>query len=96
MYNLDDYQYDLPTELIAQRPRASRDRSNLLVVDRLSGALTHQRFEDLVRMLRPGDILVVNDTAVVPARLLGTKETGGKVEVLLIDYAEASRWAGRR
>ena len=90
MYNLDDYQYDLPTELIAQRPLPRRDSSKLMVINRKSGAMGHKRFEHLPRLLQAGDILVVNDTAVIPARLLGKKETGGKVEVLLIDYADSS------
>jgi len=85
MYALEDYNYDLPAELIAQRPLSRRDASNLMLIDRRHGAFAHRRFEDLAEILRPGDLLVINDTAVVPARLLGTKETGGKVEVLLID-----------
>ncbi len=90
MFDIDDYQYDLPGELIAQRPREKRDASSLMVVNRRTGALAHQRFEDLSNLLAFGDILVINDTAVIPARLVGSKETGGKVEVLLIDYAESA------
>ena len=88
MFQLDDYQYDLPTELIAQRPLSRRDSSMLMVVDRKSDTCTHRKFDDLPNLLQQGDILVVNNTAVIPARLLGTKETGGRVEVLLLDYPD--------
>ena len=94
MFELDDYRYELPSELIAQRPLQRRDSSRLMVVERRSGALAHRKFDQLPELLQDGDILVINDTAVIPARLLGTKETGGRVEVLLIDYAERPRPAG--
>lgn len=90
MYHLDDYFYDLPPELIAQRPLSRRDSSRLLTIERQTGTFDHRKFDDLSELLRDDDILVVNDTAVVPARLMGVKETGGKVEVLLIDYADRS------
>jgi S-adenosylmethionine:tRNA ribosyltransferase-isomerase len=92
-----DYLYELPGELIAQRPLAKRDASNLMVIDRRRAAFAHRKFEELPDILRPGDLLVVNDTAVIPARLLGKKESGGKVEVLIIDTpgpAEAAAGAG--
>jgi S-adenosylmethionine:tRNA ribosyltransferase-isomerase len=88
MYDIKDYQYELPSELIAQKPLPQRDSSRLMVVERGSGHRTHCRFKDLAGWLREGDLLVLNNTAVVPARLIGTKETGGKVEVLLIDYPD--------
>ena len=91
MYSLADYDYELPPELIAQQPAERRDHSRLLALDRATGAVTHQRFEDLPRFLRAGDALVVNDTAVIKARLLGRKESGGRVEVFLLDYAGGRR-----
>jgi S-adenosylmethionine:tRNA ribosyltransferase-isomerase len=86
MYALSDYNYELPAELIAQKPVDRRDQSNLLLVDRLTGELAHHRFHVLDRFLRPGDILVVNNTAVIPGRLLGRKDSGGKVEVLICNF----------
>lgn len=88
MYSLSDYQYDLPGHLIAQHPAATRDLSRLLCLDRQNGDLRHHTFADLPDLLSPGDVLVINDTRVVPARLIGKKQTGGKVDMLLIDYAE--------
>ena len=74
--------FDLPPELIAQDPAAERDRARLLVLRRASGTLTHQVFRDLPELLAPGDLLVLNDTRVVPARLLGRRaNTGGKWEL---------------
>lgn len=86
MYALTDYDYALPEELIAQEPSRKRDQSRLLLLDRATGAVTHGRFSDLPAFLRPGDVLVVNNTAVIPARLFGRKETGGRVEILIINY----------
>jgi S-adenosylmethionine:tRNA ribosyltransferase-isomerase len=93
MFSLDDYDYHLPPERIAQAPADHRDRSRLMRLDRCSGAVSHHRFDALCDLLHPGDVLVVNDTAVVPARLLGRKESGGRVEVFLIDYAGGTRAA---
>ncbi len=87
MYSLADYNYELPAELIAQAPADRRDRSRLLRLERRTGALSHHRFDCLAQWLTPGDVLVVNDTAVIPARLVGRKTSGGKVEVFLLDYA---------
>ncbi|MEW6674147.1 MAG: tRNA preQ1(34) S-adenosylmethionine ribosyltransferase-isomerase QueA [Thermodesulfobacteriota bacterium] len=87
MFSLDDYDYDLPEERIAQHPAARRDRSRLLVLDRRSGRLSHRRFADLENLLAPFDVLVVNNTEVIPGRLYGRKTTGGRVEVLILDYA---------
>jgi S-adenosylmethionine:tRNA ribosyltransferase-isomerase len=84
MYRLDDYQYELPAELIAQVPSGSRDQSRLMIVDRASGLIRHGRFTDLEFQLGDGDLVVLNDTRVVPARLLGRKESGGRVEILLL------------
>ncbi|MFO8112030.1 MAG: tRNA preQ1(34) S-adenosylmethionine ribosyltransferase-isomerase QueA [Desulfosalsimonadaceae bacterium] len=87
MYQLSDYDYHLPAHLIAQHPVADRKGSRLMALDRHTGGVSHHRFSDIVGMLSPSDILVVNDTRVIPGRLLGRKATGGKTEVLLIDYA---------
>jgi len=86
MYSLADYDYSLPQELIAQVPASSRDESRLMVLERKSQRVSHHYFADIVRLLSPGNLLVVNNTHVVPARLTGTKETGGRVEVLLLNY----------
>jgi S-adenosylmethionine:tRNA ribosyltransferase-isomerase len=86
MYALTAYNYQLPPELIAQRPADRRDQSNLLVMDRQSGQLHHHRFRGLGDFLRPGDVLVVNNTAVIPGRLVGKKASGGRVEVLICNF----------
>ena len=90
---LTEFDFDLPAELIAQRPVEPRDSSRLLVLDRAGGALEHRRFRDLVEYLQPGDALVVNETRVMPARLMGEREdTGGAIEVLLLKRLERDRW----
>jgi len=86
MFSLDDYNYDLPAELIAQQPIEQRDRSRLLCLGRQTGSLSHAVFSDIGNHLSEGDVLVVNNTAVIPGRLMGKKETGGKVEVLISDF----------
>jgi len=86
---VDDFAYDLPPELIATRPTEPRDAARLLVYDRASGRRDHRRFTDLVELLRPGDLLVVNDTRVLPWRLRGQRRSGGKVEVLLVERSAA-------
>jgi S-adenosylmethionine:tRNA ribosyltransferase-isomerase len=91
MFALDDYVYALPEELIAQFPAAARDHSRLMQVVRVSGDRCHRQFVDLPGILSPGDLLVLNDTRVVPARLLGCKATGGQVEALLLDFHGARR-----
>ncbi len=91
MFDISDYQYELPPERIAQRPADRRDRSRLMVLERATGHTRHLRFDDLRSLLQPGDVLVVNNTAVVPARLVGRKPTGGRVEVLLEGYAAARK-----
>jgi S-adenosylmethionine:tRNA ribosyltransferase-isomerase len=78
-----DFHYELPEELIAHHPAAQRTGSRLLVLDRQSGQLSHRQFTDFPNLLQPGDLLVFNDTRVIPARLHGYKTSGGKVEVLL-------------
>src|SRR2546426_12135609 len=84
-YNISDFDYDLPQELIAQTPIEPRDASRLLVVHRDSGRFEHRHFRDIGAYLRPGDLLIANQSRVLPARLLGQRaETGGAVEVLLL------------
>ena len=87
-----DFWFDLPEELIAQTPLDKRDESRLLVVDKKTGALEHRRFRDLPSLLRKGDCLVLNDSRVLPARLLGSRETGGAVEILLLKDLGENRW----
>ncbi len=81
---LTDYDFLLPDDLIAQVPAATRDASRLLCLDRQSATIESKQFVDIVNYFQPGDVLVVNDTKVIPARLLGRKQTGGRVEVLLV------------
>ncbi|MDP2268697.1 MAG: tRNA preQ1(34) S-adenosylmethionine ribosyltransferase-isomerase QueA [Deltaproteobacteria bacterium] len=81
---LADFAYTLPEELIAQEPASARDQSRLMVVDRRTGSITHTIFNTLHRHLQQGDVLVVNNSRVIPARLAGKKATGGRVEVLLL------------
>ena len=78
------FYYDLPEELIAQTPLEKRDTSRLMVLDRKTGEVTHKHFYDILDYLNPGDCLVMNDSRVLPARLLGHRPTGGAVEVLLL------------
>ena len=87
-----DFNYDLPQELIAQHPMEPRDHSRLLVVDKTTGEIEHKHFYDLPDYLRPGDLLVFNDTRVIPARLHGTKDTGAHVEVFLLTRKDATDW----
>ncbi len=89
MFSITDYNYDLPTELIAQKPVKKRDQSKLLFLNRKTGSLSHHKFYELFDLLLPTDVLVVNNTEVVPGRLLGKKDTGGKAEVLILDYSKA-------
>src|SRR5947208_5507552 len=104
-YKISDFDYDLPQELIAQTPIEPRDASRLLVVHRDSGKFEHRHFRDIGVYLRPGDLLIANQSRVLPARLLGHRvETGGAVEVLLLaersdlgpDYWETLVRPGRR
>ena len=87
-----DFWYDLPEELIAQTPLQKRDASRLMVLDRETGAVTHRHFYDIADYLKPGDCLVMNDSRVLPARLLGHRPTGGAVEVLLLRDLGNKRW----
>lgn len=89
---VDEFDYSLPQELIAQVPIDRRDESRLLVLDRSTGQREHRRFRDVREYLRPGDALVVNDTRVIPARMHGTRATGGKIEVLLLKDLGGDNW----
>ncbi|PKM87661.1 tRNA preQ1(34) S-adenosylmethionine ribosyltransferase-isomerase QueA [Candidatus Falkowbacteria bacterium HGW-Falkowbacteria-2] len=90
--SLIDYDYILPRELIAQEPAKPRDHARLLCVNRQSGETRHLRFDALSDELRKGDVLVVNDSKVFPARLIGTKESGGRVEIFLHHHLSEGRW----
>ena len=87
-----DFWYDLPEELIAQTPLKQRDNSRLLHLDRVSGEVMHRHFYDIIEYLQPGDCLVMNDSRVLPARLLGHRPTGGAVEVLLLRDLGDKQW----
>ena len=91
---VDDFDYDLPHEAIAQTPAEPRDASRLLVLERASGGIEHARFRDIGRWLGPDDLLVVNDSRVLPARLVGERSSGGAVEILALRPLQesADRW----
>lgn len=90
MFEIADYNYELPKGSIAQVPAPSRDSSRLLVVDRPTKSFSDEIFLDLPRLLRPGDLLVVNDTRVVPARLFGRKQSGGEVEIVVLEHPDST------
>src|SRR5512136_164974 len=81
---IEEFDYHLPRSLIAQYPSTHRGETSLMVLHRQTGAFEHQAFQDITKYLRAGDLLVMNNTRVLPARLVGKKETGGKIEMLLI------------
>ena len=87
MFSIEDYHYHLPDNLIAQQPMQERDHSRLLVMDRDTGALSHRVFHELEAYLRPSDVLVINNTQVIPGRIVGKKESGGRIEALILNYA---------
>ncbi len=87
-----DFDYSLPPDLIAQTPVEPRDSSRLMVLDRAARSIRHERFHNLPELLRPGDVLVFNDTRVIPARLTAVKDTGGKVEILLLQRQRPGVW----
>ena len=91
--DVKDFYFDLPQELIAQDPLEDRASSRLLVLDRSTGEVEHRKFRDILEYLNPGDCLVINDTKVIPARLIGSKEgTDAKIEVLLLKRKENDIW----
>ena len=91
-YKTKDFWYDLPEELIAQTPLEKRDSSRLLVLDRDTGEIQHKHFYDIIDYLNPGDCLVMNDSRVLPARLLGRRPTGGAAELLLLRDLGGNKW----
>lgn len=91
--NTKDFYYDLPQELIAQKPLENRSESRLMTLNRLTGELKHRHFYDIIDYLNEGDCLVMNNTRVIPARLYGSKEkTGGKIEFLLLKRLDINTW----
>ena len=87
-----EFDYELPEELIAQTPIKKRDESRLMVLNRKEQTIEHKIFKDIIDYLKPGDVLVRNNTKVIPARLYGKKETGAKVEFLLLNNIEGDIW----
>lgn len=81
--HIDDFDYELPPELIARFPLAERTLSRLLCLDKVTGICEDKQFKDIVDLIRPGDLIIFNDTRVIPARILGEKETGGKIELMI-------------
>ena len=90
--NKSDFNFDLPKELIAQTPLEQRDHSRLMHLDKNTGEIEHRHFYELPEMLREGDCLVLNDSRVLPARLIGSRPTGGSVEVLLLRDLGNGEW----
>jgi len=90
--NKQDFYYDLPEHLIAQQPSAQRDGSRLMRLDRTTGHIEHSQFKDIVSLLNPGDCIVINDSKVIPARLMGTSGEA-KIEMLLSERLEDGRWS---
>lgn len=90
---VSDFDFYLPEELIAQHPLERRDSSRLMVLDRNTGDVEHKHFHDIIEYLNEGDTIVLNNTRVMPARLIGEKEgTGGKIEFLLLKRIEGDKW----
>lgn len=87
-----DFYFDLPQELIAQHPIANREQSRLLVLDRYTGAFEDRHFFDITSLLKPGDLLVANNSKVIPARIIGYKESGAKAEILLLRDRGGDSW----
>ena len=89
---VSDFGYELPEELIAQHPYDKRDEARLMVLDKETQTIEHKVFKDIYDYFEPGDCLVINNTKVIPARLLGKKDTGAKVEFLLLKRIENDIW----
>lgn len=89
---LDDFNYNLPEELIAKYPTEKRDEAKMLVVGKITGNIVHKHFYDFVDYLNPNDVLILNNTKVIPARLLGKKETGANIEIFLTRYLGENDW----
>jgi len=95
MFSLSDYNFDLPERLIAQEPVGQRDQSRLLYLNKTTGSTTQYNFSSIIDLLTAGDVLVVNNTKVIPARLFGRKKTGGKVEILITNYSDSDQQNSR-
>lgn len=89
---LSEFDFNLPKNLIAQKPASPRDSCRLMVLDRGTGTIRHDGFYNIGKYLRPGDVLVLNNSKVLPARLIGKKSTGGKVEILLLKHISPGAW----
>lgn len=89
---LSDFNYNLPQNLIAQKPTKPRDHCRLLILDRKTGDIQHRKFFEIEKFLQKGDIIILNDSMVIPARLLGNKVSGGKIEILLIKKITNNKW----
>lgn len=89
---VSDFNYELPEELIAQTPYDKRDEARLMVLNRKDETIENKVFKDVIEYLEPGDCLVINNTKVIPARLYGVKETGAKIEFLLLKRIEKDFW----
>ena len=92
IFSTKTYYYDLPEELIAQTPQEPRDHSRLLVYHKDSNTIDHKHFYNIIDYLKPGDVLVVNNTRVLPARIYGKKDTGAIIEVLLLKRFDLNTW----
>lgn len=90
--NVEEFDYDLPKALVAQHPEKEREASRLLVLNRKEGTVSHHFFKDVTRFLKEGDVLVLNNSKVIPARLTGRKDTGGAVDILLVERIDHNRW----
>ncbi len=91
-YKISNYDYDLPKHLIAQYPTKKRDESRLLVLHKESSKIEHRKFYEIIEYLNRGDVLVLNDTKVSPARIIGSRTTGGRVEGLIIKETGENTW----
>lgn len=89
---VEDFNYHLPPELIAQHPSEKRDHSKMMVINRANRSITHRQFKDITDYIRPDDLIVINNTKVIPARVFGTKETGANIEIFLIQCLNETTW----
>lgn len=95
-FDIENYRFELPPELIAQEPLPHRDQSRLMLVKRNNGTIEHHRFHELPQLLKPSDLIVLNNTKVIPARLLGKKETGGRVELIILNTHDQGLSSNRK
>lgn len=90
--HIDEFDYNLPEELIAQHPVEPRDASRLLVLDKKTGDIEHTYFHQIGHYLKPGDVMVINDTKVIPARIYAQKESGAQIELVLLRQLDQHHW----